>query len=435
MNSNEKIEKFINKLSNDTQIPACVHNNFNNFIPGEPSVYYSGPYWDTKEVVAATQTLLLGGWISAGKNVREFEQLFASAIDEEYGIAVNSGSSANLVMLAAIKQYYNWQDGDEIIVSAVGFPTTVSTIVQNNLSPVFIDIEMETLNFDLSLISAKITEKTRAIFLSPVLGNPPDMGWLLDICWEFNLKLILDDCDSLGSKWDNKFLNKYAIASSHSFYAAHSISTGQGGMIVTSNKKIASLARSLSRWGNSCECSDLDNLLPNGACKHRFSKWLENYDGIVDHRYVFPNMGWNFKMLDLQGSIGKVQVKKLDEIYKKRNVSQKEISKSFHYIYGTKSPKQLGKSSTVWFGTGVICHNRELKEKLVAYLEKNKIQTRNMFAGNILLHKGYEHLDDYKNYPQANEVLKRVFFVGASPSYTEEVFRYFKNVLENFYEK
>jgi len=169
MDIKRKIELFLKDISNDIKIPSCVHNSFDNFIPGKTPVYYSGPYWDSREILASIDTLITGDWISAGKNVRKFETEFANVIDEKYGVMVNSGSSANLIMIAALKKYYEWKDNDEFIVSAVGFPTTVSTIIQNNLSPVFIDIEMETLNFNLDLIETKITNKTRAIFLSPVV--------------------------------------------------------------------------------------------------------------------------------------------------------------------------------------------------------------------------------------------------------------------------
>jgi CDP-6-deoxy-D-xylo-4-hexulose-3-dehydrase len=435
MQIEKKIENFINELSNDINIPACVHNQSANFIPGKSPVYYSGPYWNSEEIIAATETLLTGKWISAGKNVREFEALYANAIEEKYGVMVNSGSSANLIMLASLKKYYNWEDQSEIIVSVVGFPTTVSTILQNNLIPTFIDIEFDTLNFNLDLLPSKINHRTKAIFLSPVLGNPPDMDKLIEICKEYDLKLILDDCDSLGSKWDGKFLNKYCIASSHSFYAAHTLSTGEGGMIVTSNQKINNIARSLVNWGRACHCYGSEGLLPNGACKNRFAKWLKNYDRPIDHRYVFSNIGYNLKPLDIQGAIGKIQLKKLEEIYLRKNISQKKISNSFlEKIKGLKTPTKLKKAAPIWFGTGIICKDISQKEKLVAYLEKKLIQTRNYFAGNLLLHDGYEHLDDFRNYPIANRVLKEVFFVGASPSYGEKVFSYIDYILGKFNE-
>lgn len=432
MNIDQKIINFIKEIEKDLRIPACVHNNFDNFVPYETPVYYSGPYWNDLEILVAIKTLILGDWISAGKNVQEFEKQFAKVIDEKYGIMVNSGSSANLVMITALKKYFNWNDGDEIIVSAVGFPTTTSVIVQNNLTPIFIDIEMQTLNFDLNLIKEKITKKTRAIFLSPVLGNSPDIDVIKEICMKYNLQLILDDCDSLGSKWDGKFLNKYCVASSHSFYAAHTISTGEGGMIVTSNAKIAKIARSLVNWGRDCHCYGSEGLIPDGACGHRFSNWLRNYNGIVDHRYVFSNMGYNFKPLDLQGGIGNVQLTKLEEIYQKRNISKQKITEIFSRIEGVDNPIQLNKANTIWFGTPFICQNKKLKQNLVSFLESNKIQTRNYFAGNILLHEGYETLGNFNDYPNANLVLDLVFFVGASPHYNDKIFDYFKSVLKEF---
>jgi len=432
VNIDQKIINFIKEIEKDLRIPACVHNNFDNFVPYETPVYYSGPYWNDLEILVAIKTLILGDWISAGKNVQEFEKQFAKVIDEKYGIMVNSGSSANLVMITALKKYFNWNDGDEIIVSAVGFPTTTSVIVQNNLTPIFIDIEMQTLNFDLNLIKEKITKKTRAIFLSPVLGNSPDIDVIKEICMKYNLQLILDDCDSLGSKWDGKFLNKYCVASSHSFYAAHTISTGEGGMIVTSNAKIAKIARSLVNWGRDCHCYGSEGLIPDGACGHRFSNWLRNYNGIVDHRYVFSNMGYNFKPLDLQGGIGNVQLTKLEEIYQKRNISKQKITEIFSRIEGVDNPIQLNKANTIWFGTPFICQNKKLKQNLVSFLESNKIQTRNYFAGNILLHEGYETLGNFNDYPNANLVLDLVFFVGASPHYNDKIFDYFKSVLKEF---
>ena len=154
---------------------------------------------------------------------------------------VNSGSSANLVLIAAIKKRFNWQDNDEIIVSPVGFATTISVLSQNRLKPVFVDIEWDTLNFDLNQIESKITSRTKGIFVSPVLGNPPNMDKLIKICYKYNLKLIGDNCDSLGSKWDNKYLNEYYVAYSNSFYPAHHISTGEGGMVCSDDDKLKQL--------------------------------------------------------------------------------------------------------------------------------------------------------------------------------------------------
>jgi CDP-4-dehydro-6-deoxyglucose reductase, E1 len=430
MNIDKSIENLIKELGENYNILQYAYNK-NEFIAGETPIYYSGMYWDNKEIIAAIESLLIGKWFSAGEKVKEFEHKFSKKINQLFGVMVNSGSSANLVMLAALMKYFNWGKGDEIIVSVVGFPTTVSAIVQNNLSPIFIDIEEDTLNFDVSQIEKKITSHTKAIFLSPVLGNPPDIDDIIFICEKYNLKLILDCCDSLGSRWNGQLLGEYAVASSHSFYPAHTISTGEGGMVTTDIREIANIARSITSWGRACVCSGTENLLPNGICNHRFDRWLPEYDGIIDHKYVFDYMGYNLKPLDLQGAIGIVQVDKLDEIMEKRNISRDKIWEIFERkLDYVRTPEILYPFSTpVWFGTPIICETKEQKRKLVTHLEKNKIQTRNYFAGNILMHKGYSHLGNYKDYPNANIIFDRVFFVGASPHYDQSVFNYIHNVL------
>jgi CDP-6-deoxy-D-xylo-4-hexulose-3-dehydrase len=408
--------------------------NANHFEPGKTPIYYSGPYWDNREIEAAMDAFLNGKWITSGEKVFMFEKYFSNKFNCKYSFMVNSGSSANLVLMTALKKRFNWADDDEIIVSPVGFATTISVIHQNRLKPVFIDIEWDTLNFDLNQIEDKITPRTKAIFVSPVLGNPPDMDKLIVICEKHGLKLIGDNCDSLGSKWDGKYLNEYYVAFSNSFYPAHHISTGEGGMVCTNDEELKKLMVSIAWWGRDCYCVGSTNLLACGTCGKRFDNWLENYDGIIDHKYVFSNMGYNLKPLDLQGAIGSIQLDKFDEIEENRNRSKEVISHIFtSNISNIKTPNVASdKSEPCWFGTPFICEEPGLKHKLVQYLEDNKIQTRNYFAGNILMHPGYSFLDDYKNYPEANKVLDKVFFIGAAPHYTEPVFEYIQDVIKKF---
>jgi CDP-6-deoxy-D-xylo-4-hexulose-3-dehydrase len=435
MNIDDEIMKLIKNLGENFNILNYVYNNNAKFIPGVSTVLYSGPYFDEKEIAAAIKALLIGRWISSGENVRLFEMNFSKKIHQEDGVMLNSGSSANLILLATLKKYFNWQDDDEIIVSVVGFPTTIAPIIQNNLKPVFIDIEMQTLNFDLNLIENKITERTKAIFVSPVLGNPPDFDYLINLCEKYHILLILDNCDSLGSKWKGKFLNEYSVASSYSFYPAHHISTGEGGMVTSNDIEFIKLARSFSWWGRACYCVGSANMLPNGTCNKRFGRWLDNYDGNIDHKYIFENMGYNLKPLDLQGAIGNVQLQKIDEIHTRRKRSHDEITKIFlKHLPFLKVPEVLPQADISWFGTPFICENRKQKENLINYLEKLKVQTRNFFAGNILIHPGYSYLDDYKNYPQANKVLDLVFFVGAAPHYEQNIFDYFEEIIGKYYE-
>lgn len=427
MISQDKIKELIGD-----HIPPYVYNA-KNFEPGKTPIYYSGPYWDSREIEAAVTSFLNGRWVTTGENVNKFERKFGKRFNVKYSHMVNSGSSANLVLIAALKRRFNWQDDDEIIVSPVGFATTISVIHQNRLKPVFIDIEWDTLNFDVDSIESKITPKTKAIFVSPVLGNPPDMDKLLEICEKYDLKLVGDNCDSLGSKWDGKYLNEYYVAFSNSFYPAHHIATGEGGMVCTNDEEIKKLVMSISWWGRDCYCIGAANLLACGTCGKRFDKWLEGYDKPVDHKYVFGEMGYNLKPLDLQGAIGVVQLSKLDEIEERRYNSNKRLTEIFtKYIPNIRVPKVLDKGEPCWFGTPFICEEEGLKHRLVQYLEDNKIQTRNYFAGNILMHPGYKDLDDASKYDEANKVLDKVFFIGAAPHYTDEVFDYIESVIKDF---
>jgi CDP-6-deoxy-D-xylo-4-hexulose-3-dehydrase len=406
--------------------------NSKEFSPGVTPIYYSGPYWDNRESEAAIDSFLNGKWITAGEKVHKFEKNFGKMFHSKYCHMVNSGSSANLVMVAALKKRFGWEDGSEIIVSPVGFPTTVSVIYQNRMTPVFVDIEWKTLNFDVDKIEEKITERTRAIFVSPVLGNPPDMDKLNALCQKYDLKLVGDNCDSLGSKWKGKFLNEYYVAYSNSFYPAHHISTGEGGMVCTDDKDLNREIISFSWWGRDCYCVGSANLLSCGTCGKRFDKWLESYDGVIDHKYVFENMGYNLKPLDLQGAIGIIQLEKFQEIESRRKISKEKITKIFTEKLDVEGIDSLENGETCWFGTPFVCKNSEEKRKLVDYLESKKIQTRNYFAGNLLLHPGFSHLGNFEEYPEANKVLDKVFFVGAAPHYTEQVFEYIEKVISEY---
>ena len=431
MNVKDEIQQLITKLKTEYgSLPKFCHN----LNATKNKVYYSGAYFDDNELVAAIETLLFGKWSSSGEMCAKFENEFSKKVNQKKSFFTNSGSSANLLLIAACKEYFKWKDGDEIIVSAVGFPTTVSAIVQNGLKPIFIDIEWNTLNFSLSKIFEKVTENTKAIFLSPVLGNPPDIDNLLHICNQYNLKLLLDNCDSLGTKWNGKYLNEYAVASSCSFYPAHEITTLEGGMVSSNIEEIVQLARSYATWGRDCWCVGTCNLLPNGSCGKRFSNWLTDFpDTIIDHKYVFNRIGYNLKPLDIQGAIGIEQLKKLDYIYKTRASNQIQIQNLFEtYVKNLKFPLVLTQTWWVPFGVPIICNNKEQKNKLVKYLESNGIQTRNYFAGNLLMHNGYKHLDSYLLYPEANKVLDLVFFVGCSPTISNDNINYIKEVLSKY---
>ena len=423
-------QEMIAELAKD--LPPYASNFSQEFVPGKTQVLYSGPYWNHRELEMAMQALLSGVWVTAGEYVARFQNLFARYFKVKHAHMVNSGSSANLALISALKTHFGWGDGSEIIVSPVGFPTTIAPIVQNKLSPVFVDIEMDTLNFDVKQIEAKITERTKAIFVSPVLGNPPDMDFLQELCERRRLLLVGDNCDSLGSKWNGKYLNEYYYAWTTSFYPAHHITTGEGGMVCSDDAELIKTARSFSWWGRACYCVGQANMLACGTCNKRFSKWIDGIDEVVDHKYVFDNMGYNLKPLDLQGAIGLAQMEKIEEIEAKRRVNKAQIESLFECIPGVRVATSLQQSDPCWFGCPLICDSREIKDSLVAHLEANKVQTRPYFAGNLLRHEGYKHLGTASDFPNADLVFNTVFFLGCPPHYTSEIVGYIREVLRQW---
>lgn len=427
------IEIFIEEIeAKYGYIPKFAHN-LNPDLKNK--IYYSGAFFDKNEIISAIETFLFGKWSSSGEVCAKFEKDFSKKINQKYSFFTNSGSSANLLLVSACKEYFKWSDDSEVMISAVGFPTTTAPVIQNNLKPVFIDIEWSTLNFDLSKIEEKINEKTVAIFLSPVLGNPPNIDHLLTILSKYpKIHLLLDNCDSLGSKWNDKYLNEYAVASTCSFYPAHEITTLEGGMVSSNIEDIVELARSYATWGRDCYCVGTCNLLSKGSCGKRFSNWLPNFpETIIDHKYVFNRIGYNLKPLDLQAAIGIEQLKKLDLICNFRKLNTEKIISIFqNNIKNIKSIQVYEKAKWVPFGVPFICASKDEKLKLVSYLEHNGIQTRNYFAGNLLMHTGYQHLDDYRNYPESNKVLDLVFFIGCAPTISNENISYIQEVIRKY---
>lgn len=421
------IKSFLSQIKQEEFVPQFCHN-----LKARDTVYYGGPLFDDEEIVDAIDTLLFGKWFVSGENVSKFEREFSKKLNIKYSLMVNSGSSANLIMLSAMKKYYKWKDGDEIVISVVGFPTTLAPIIQCNLKPMFVDIELNTLNFDLDEIVKKLTNRTKAIILSPVLGNPPNMDKLKEMCEQHNIILLVDGCDSYGSKWNGKNLSEYGIMSTRSFYPAHHLTTGEGGMVSSDNEELIKLSRSLAWWGRDCYCIGPSNLLKNGTCNCRFKRWIEDLPYPIDHKYFYTNVGYNLKPLDLQGSIGLVQLKKSDYIHEKRIEFKNKIQDILSSIKGLKFPIKYEEADVSWFGVPIICDNFELKTKLVNFLETNRIQTRNYFAGNILIHDGYKEFGDWKEYPIANQVLEKVFFIGCSPTLSQDNINYIKETISKY---
>ena len=430
-------------------VSEYVNNKSNNKVwrAGEDWVKYAGPYFTDAEITAAVKTLL-DGWLVLGKDAIQFERLFPKLMGKSNGVLTNSGSSSNLLMLAALmsKKLYNLPKNTKVIVPIAGFPTTVNPIFQLGFLPVFVDIELDTLNIDINKLedALKRNPDVKVITFAHVLGNPPNMDAVMSLVKQYNLIFLEDTCDALNSFYDGKPLGSFGDMASCSFYPAHHITMGEGGFVATSNYQQETVVRSLREWGRGCYCvGEGANLLKNGTCKCRFSSWLPSMpDDIFDHKYVYDEIGYNMKPIELQASIGLEQLKKIDEItmLRKRNFS--ELSKIFiqyeeHFIL----PKATEKSDPNWFAFPLTLKNNSsfTRSNICEYLENNKIQTRPYFAGNLMLQPAYSGLVDQTEiktlYPVATKVTTDTFFLGTSPVITLEQIDYIKTIINNFFNK
>ena len=438
-------------MNND--IDAAVRNLVNISIekinkewkPGEDWVLYSGSFFDNKEYEAAIKCIL-SGWLGLGELGVRFERSISSILWKRHGVFVNSGSSANLLMLSALKskRFGNMPNGTKVITPAAGFPTTVNPIWQNGFEPVFVDIELKTLNIDIDQLEDAAKTGAKCLIFAHVLGNPPNMDAVMSIVEKYDLILLEDCCDALGSKWRDAPLGSFGTMSSCSFYPAHHITTGEGGMVCTNSEEAETVLRSLRDWGRGCYCyGKASACLKNGMCKKRYSPWLEEMpDVIMDHKYVYEEIGYNLKPLELQAAIGLEQAKKLDLIIdiRKRNFHRlMSIFKPYEELFYLPSSHSL--ADVAWFAFPLTLKDnaRFTRTDLSMWLEDNKIQTRNYFGGNILLQPGYtqiRNISDPKNkFPNSTKVTKDTLFLGTSPVISEVMLDYIEDKVKEFFER
>jgi len=412
---------------------------------GADWVQYAGPYFSSEEYVAAVSSIL-NEWLVLGKDAITFESEFPKLMGKEYGILTNSGSSSNLIMMSALtsKRLYNFPKKTKVITPIAGFPTTLNPIFQVGFEPIFVDIDLNTLNLNLDQVEEQAKKGARVITFAHVLGNPPDMNRLMNIVKQYNLILLEDCCDALGSTYDHKPLGSFGELASCSFYPAHHITMGEGGFVASKTKIQEIVSRSFREWGRGCYCvGKKANLLKNGSCGNRFSNWLpELPDEIFDHKYVYDEIGYNLKPIELQASIGLEQMKKLPLIHQKRKQNHAKLVNIFKpYEEFFILPKATNLSDPSWFAFAVtIKDNNKFKRKdIVDFLESNKIQTRPYFAGNIMLQPAYDGLinknDVITKYPNARKVTTDTFFLGTSPVITPEQLNYVEEIVHSFFKK
>ena len=416
------------------------HNIQKTFKQGD-RVPYASRVYDSDEMINLIDSSL-DFWLTSGRYTDEFEKQFAKFLGIKYCSLVNSGSSANLLAFMALTspllKERAIKRGDEVITVACGFPTTVSPIIQYGAVPVFVDITIPQYNIDVNQLEMALSNKTKAVMIAHTLGNPFNIERVKEFCDKNNLWLIEDNCDALGSRYkihgEEKYTGTIGDIGTSSFYPPHHMTMGEGGAVYTNNPLLHKIIRSFRDWGRECICpSGKDNL-----CGHRFDgKFGELPEG-YDHKYVYSHFGYNLKATDMQAAIGVAQIKKLPEFIKRR-------INNFHKLYeGLKDlqdkiilPEQCNNSKPSWFGFLITCKEGINRYNIVKCLENHNIQTRNLFAGNIIKHPCFNFIrDDETKYrvigklENTDMVMNNTFWVGVYPGMSEEQLDYIIKIIK-----
>lgn len=415
-----------------------LRENNRNFVPGETKVHYSGRVYDAKEMQAMVDSVL-DFWLTLGVKGRKFTEDFLSFMGMKYGVLVNSGSSANLVAVSALcspNLAHPLKPGDEVITTAQAFPTTLNPILQNGLVPVFVDIEEGTYNLDTAKLEEAKSPKTRAIVLAHTLGNPAQMDVIMDFAKANNLYVLEDTCDALDSHYDGKLCGTFGDFSTYSFYAAHHITMGEGGAVLTNDVNLYRQSLSIRDWGRACYCQT-GEINPKGACGNRFGHSYENLPDGYDHKYVYNNIGYNLKPLDIQCAMGIEQLKKLPSFSARRQRNFQVLYEAFkkyqdYFIL----PSSLPKAKPSWFAMPLTVreHTAFSRKDIVTFLEQNQIETRMLFAGNILKHPAYRNIK-YRiagKLDNTENVLQNTFFIGVYPGIDSAKLDYIIHTFDTF---
>ncbi|MFC1936200.1 lipopolysaccharide biosynthesis protein RfbH [Chloroflexota bacterium] len=406
------------------------------FVPGETPLRYAGRIFDQRELVALVDSSL-DFWLTTGRFAEQFEKDLAKYLGVRFARLCNSGSSANLLALSALTSPKLGERcllaGDEVITVAAGFPTTVNPIYQNHLIPVFLDIELGTYNLDVKYLEEALSPKTKAIMLAHTLGNPFDLERVTAFAEEYDLWLIEDNCDALGSTYDGKKTGTFGDLGTLSFYPAHHITMGEGGAVFTNNKTLNKIVESFRDWGRDCWCAPGEH----NTCNKRFEWQLGDLPAGYDHKYIYSHLGYNLKVTDMQAAIGTAQLVKLPDFVEARR-------KNWHLIYeGLRPfeehiilPQATANSEPSWFGFMITVREDApfSRRELVSFLEDRKIATRMVFAGNITKQPAYIGRDhrvvgDLKN---TDIVMNRTFWIGVYPGLTQEMIDYKLGVFFDF---
>jgi CDP-6-deoxy-D-xylo-4-hexulose-3-dehydrase len=395
------------------------------FVPGQSKVPYAGRVFDAEEIVTLVSSAL-DFWLTAGPYAGKLEKSFAKFFNARNFLLVNSGSSANLVMVGTLRDEGvegHLQPGDEVITPSVTFPTTLTPILQNELTPVFVDCELGTYNLDPNLVAAAIGPRTRAMLVPHTLGNPCDMDALAALCAKHNLWLLEDCCDAVGSTFDGKPCGSFGAMASVSFFPAHHMTTGEGGGVAVKHAAMGRIAASVRDWGRDCWC---DPGFSN-TCKKRFGWQLGELPLGYDHKYIYSRLGYNLKMTDLQAAIGLAQFEKLPRFIKARKRNFRRYYDALQkYANKLILPTWHPKADPSWFGFPVTVQGGVTRAGLVAFLEEAKIETRMVFGGNVLRQPGFRKIRRrvHGELIHTDRVMNDTFFIGVYPGLTDEMMDY-----------
>lgn len=415
------------------------HNIKKEFEPGDKITYASRVY-DHDEMCSLVDSAL-DFWLTSGRYTSEFEKLFSDYLGVKYCSLVNSGSSANLNAFMALTSPLLGDrqvlPGDEMITVAAGFPTTVTPAIQYGVIPVFVDITIPQYNIDVNQLESALSEKTKLVMVAHTLGNPFDLGYVREFCDKHGLWLIEDNCDALGSTYklngETKFTGTIGDIGTSSFYPPHHMTMGEGGAVYTDNALLNKCIRSFRDWGRDCICpSGRDNI-----CGHRFDKQYGELPLGYDHKYVYSHFGYNLKATDMQAAIGCAQIVKFPSFVEKRKYNFNRLKNALKCCSEKLIlPEACANSDPSWFGFLITCKDGVERSKIVSYIEDHGVQTRMLFAGNLIKHpcfdqmreqgRGYRVVGDLKN---TDIVMNNSFWVGVYPGMTDRMIDYMASVI------
>ena len=401
------------------------------FIPGTSRVNYAGRVFDENEMINLVDSAL-EFWLTYGNWSKNFEKGLADYLGVRFALLVNSGSSANLLafmtLTSSLLGERRIRRGDEVITVAAGFPTTIAPIVQYGAVPVFVDVELETANIDASRLEAALSPKTKAVMLAHTLGNPFNIRAVKAFCEKHNLWLVEDNCDALGSKYDGRFTGTWGDIGTSSFYPPHHMTMGEGGAVYTSNPLLKKIALSMRDWGRDCWCeSGVDN-----TCGCRFTKQFGKLPVGYDHKYVYSHFGYNLKATDMQAAVGCAQLEKFPSFVEKRKENYARLYEGLKDVASIDIFRPYPESDPSWFGFLMTVKPDAgfTRNDLAQHLEAANIQTRNLFAGNILRHPCFESLVEGVDYRVAGDltntdiIMNSSLWIGLYPGMGEEKLDY-----------